>query len=117
MKLLIVDDSTVVRRMIERHIKDFAKADIRTAANGEDAVKVFQEFRPDYVTMDITMPFMDGLTCLDRITKIAPARILIISALKDKETALEALTRGADAFLCKPFNVAEFEAAFKELME
>jgi two-component system, chemotaxis family, chemotaxis protein CheY len=117
MKLLIVDDSSVVRRMIERHVKGMTKAEIRTAANGEEGVKMFEEFRPDYVTMDITMPQMDGLSCLDRIMRIAPARILIISALRDKETALTALGRGADAYLCKPFDSDELTEAFQELME
>lgn len=117
MKLLIVDDSSVVRRMIERHVKELTKAEIRMAANGLEAVKVFEEFRPDYVTMDITMPQMDGLSCLDRITKIADSRILIISALRDKETALTALGRGADAYLCKPFGADELAEAFEELME
>ena len=116
-RILIVDDSSVVRRMIERHVTGVTKAEIRMAANGVEGVKMFEEFRPDYVTMDITMPHMDGLACLDRITKIAPARILIISALRDKETALSALGRGADAYLCKPFGAEEFTEAFQELME
>lgn len=118
-KLLIVDDSNVTRRLIERHITDMMPAEIRTAANGEDGLRVFEEFRPDYVTMDITMPRMDGLDCLDRITEMGTnrSRILVISALEDKETALAALGRGADAFLCKPFDHAEFAEAFSELME
>ena len=72
----------------------------------------------DVVTLDITMPGMDGLTCLDELIKINPeARVLIISALRDKATAIDAIKRGASGFLCKPINPSELKEAFELLIE
>jgi two-component system chemotaxis response regulator CheY len=104
MRLLIVDDSNLIRRSIQREI-GLDGHEIRTAADGIEALRVFEEFRPDIVTMDITMPKMDGLTCVDEILqRDENARILIISALADKGTAVEAVRRGAQGFLLKPFT-------------
>jgi two-component system chemotaxis response regulator CheY len=105
MKLLIVDDSNVIRRLIERSISD-RDIELRAAGNGVEALRLFRAFRPDLVTMDLTMPEMDGLTCISRMMDVDPrARILVITALADKSTAVEAVKRGAMGFLLKPFTV------------
>jgi len=104
LRLLIVDDSNLIRRSIQREIGE-AGHDIRTAGDGVEALRVFDEFKPDIVTMDITMPKMDGLTCVEEmLARDEHARILIISALADKGTAVEAVRRGAHGFLLKPFT-------------
>ena len=64
------------------------------------------------------MPGMDGLTCLDKIMEVNPsARVLIISALRDKATAVDAIKRGASGFLCKPISPSELKEAFQLLIE
>ena len=118
MKLLIVDDSSVVRRAIERDLESGEITEVDQAATGEDAVRLYSTKLHDVVTLDITMPGMDGLTCLDKIMAINPeARVLIISALRDKATAIDAIKRGASGFLCKPINPPELREAFKLLIE
>jgi two-component system chemotaxis response regulator CheY len=118
MKLLIVDDSSVVRRAIERDLESGEITEVDQAATGEDAVRLYSAKLHDVVTLDITMPGMDGLTCLDKIIAINPeARVLIISALRDKATAIDAIKRGASGFLCKPINPPELREAFKLLIE
>jgi len=118
MKLLIVDDSSVVRRAIERDLESGEITEVDQAATGEDAVRLYAVKLHDVVTLDITMPGMDGLTCLDKIIEINPeARVLIISALRDKATAIDAIKRGASGFLCKPINPPELKEAFKLLIE
>lgn len=118
MKLLIVDDSSVVRRAIERDLESGEITEVDQAATGEDAVRLYSSKLHDVVTLDITMPGMDGLTCLDKIIAINPAaRVLIISALRDKATAIDAIKRGASGFLCKPINPPELREAFKLLIE
>ncbi|MGH7727398.1 MAG: response regulator transcription factor [Vulcanimicrobiaceae bacterium] len=115
MKLLIVDDSNVIRRSIERNVRrpDY---EIRAAGNGFEALRVFDDFEPDVVTMDITMPEMDGLSCVDAIMRKKPdTRILVISALADKPTAVEAVKRGAQGFLLKPFSAETLNAELAEL--
>jgi two-component system chemotaxis response regulator CheY len=115
MKLLIVDDSNVIRRSIQRTIGD-RHAEVRTAGNGIEALQVFEEFQPEVVTMDITMPEMDGLSCVEAILGKKPnTRILVISALADKATAVEAVKRGATGFLLKPFTADTLNSELAEL--
>lgn len=117
MKLLVVDDSLIVRRAIERNLISDRFDEIRLASNGRIAVEEFKEFRPDVITMDITMPDMDGLTAVDLILKIdSNAIILVVSALADKPTAVEAVKRGASGFLLKPITVESLQAAIDDVL-
>jgi len=117
MKLLIVDDSLIMRRAIERTLVSERFEEIRLASNGHLAVEEFKSFRPDVVTMDITMPDMDGLTAVDLILKIdSSAIILVVSALADKPTAVEAVRRGASGFLLKPITVQGLQAAIDDIL-
>lgn len=117
MKLLVVDDSLIVRRAIERNLISDRFSEIRLANNGRAAVEEFKTFRPDVITMDITMPDMDGLTAVDLILKIdSKALILVVSALADKPTAVEAVKRGASGFLLKPITVESLRAAIDDVL-
>lgn len=117
MKLLIVDDSLVIRRGIERAFSGSVFEEIRTAADGLLALDEFKTFLPDVVTLDITMPHLDGIATLEEMLKIKPdARVMIVSALADDSTAIKALTIGADQFICKPFTEDELIQAVKEML-
>jgi two-component system, chemotaxis family, chemotaxis protein CheY len=117
MKLLIVDDSKVVRMAIERDLESRGVNRVDQAGDGEEALRMYAEQKHDYVTMDITMPKMDGLTCLDRIMEINPeVKVLVISALRDRATAIDAVKRGACGFLCKPINPQELRDAFQVML-
>jgi two-component system chemotaxis response regulator CheY len=116
MKLLIVDDSNIMRRAIEKYLRDSKFTLVGTAPDGETAMQLFRRHLPDLVTLDITMPKMDGLSCLEQMLKIKPdARILIISALKDPATGLQALKKGARGFLAKPFTAAQLQKEIGEV--
>ena len=116
MKLLIVDDSALVRRSIEAVYGGDKFTEIRTAADGLLAVSIFKEFEPDVVTLDITMPHMDGLAALtEMLEHNSNTNILVISALADHHTAIEALSRGADQFICKPFSDEDLCEALDDL--
>ncbi len=117
MKLLIVDDSLIMRRAIERCLSGHRFKEIRVAVNGRTAVEEFNRFKPDVVTMDITMPEMDGLTAVERILRNNPrAIILIVSALADKSTAVEAIKRGASGFLLKPITIESIQEALDDIL-
>ena len=118
MKLLIVDDSMMMRDTIERYLEDYDLDIIGTASNGADAIEQIKEKQPDVVTLDITMPGMDGLTCLENIMKVAPqTRVMIITALSDKLTGLIALDKGARGYLYKPVNPEKLRSAFDKLLK
>ncbi|HEX4954901.1 MAG TPA: response regulator [Thermoanaerobaculia bacterium] len=117
MKLLIVDDSSIVRRTIERHIISDRIHKIYQAANGREALELFRQHLPDFVTMDITMPEMDGLTCITEMMAIKPdTHLMVISALGDAATAIEAVERGANEYVTKPFSVEDINKALDNLL-
>ena len=117
MKLMIVDDSNIIRRKIERSTEVENLKVVGTASNGVEALEKFRELRPDVVTMDLTMPEMGGIECVERMVEMDPdVVILVVSALSDKATAIEALKKGANGFLCKPFTEEELNNAFRELL-
>jgi two-component system, chemotaxis family, chemotaxis protein CheY len=116
-KLMIVDDSNIIRRRIERSQQIDRLEVVGAAANGRDAVELFQRTRPDVVTMDLTMPEMDGIECVEKLVAINPnVLILVVSALADKATAVEAIEKGANGFLCKPFTDRQLNDALEELL-
>jgi two-component system chemotaxis response regulator CheY len=116
-KLLIVDDSNIVRRRIERSQQFDDLEVVGTAANGIEALELARRTDPDLVTMDLTMPQMDGIECITQLVRLKPeVRILVISALADKATAVEAMERGANGFLNKPFTDRQLNEAIAELM-
>lgn len=116
-KLMIVDDSNIIRNRIQRAYQDDRFRLVATATNGMDAIDKFKTYQPDVVTMDLTMPQMDGLDAIEKIVAIdGNVRILVVSALSDKATGIRALSLGASGFLCKPFSEEELVEALDELV-
>ena len=116
-RLMIVDDSNIMRSKISRTLSQHHMEIVATASNGEEAVRHFREDEPDVVTMDLTMPGMDGIECIRKLKAInSRVRILVVSALADKATAIQALKEGAQGFLCKPFTEDELTEAMTELL-
>jgi two-component system, chemotaxis family, chemotaxis protein CheY len=116
-KLMIVDDSNIMRRRIERSQQFDELELVGTAGNGVEALEMFRKTDPDVVTMDLTMPQMDGIECISKLVAMKPAvRILVISALADKATAVEAMEKGANGFLNKPFTDRQLNEAIADLM-
>ena len=117
-KLMIVDDSNLIRKKIAREFDQSKFELIASADNGEKAIELFEAHRPEIVTMDITMPHLDGVDCIERLVEIDPkTKILVISALNDKATGMEALEKGAMGFINKPFTQQEIVDALNALTE
>lgn len=119
-RLLIVDDSMVIRNLIARRMLDKRLPTIDVvglASDGEQALALAKLRQPDYITMDLTMPHMDGEACIERLATMLPnAGIIVVSALSDKATALRAISKGAHGFLHKPFTDDQLIEALLELM-
>ena len=103
-RLLVVDDSALMRKLLGRIFATEPEFEIRFARDGLEALALLDEFRPDVVTLDIHMPQMDGLACLDRIMLERPCPVVMVSSLtaEGAETTLEALRLGAIDFVAKP---------------
>ena len=118
-RLMIVDDSSVVRTRIARLLTNPRLADMEIcglAGDGERAVELAREQKPDLVTMDLTMPNMDGEAAIEALVGLFPnLRILVVSALSDKATALRAIVKGTHVFVLRPFRDDELLRALLEL--
>jgi two-component system, chemotaxis family, chemotaxis protein CheY len=121
MRLLIVDDSNMIRSRISRVVQAGGLSNIALvglARNGAEAVRIARSTQPEVVTMDLTMPEMDGVECIGQLLRILPkTNILVVSALSDKSTAIQALKLGARGFVAKPFSDDELKMALLDVME
>ncbi len=119
-RLLIVDDSNIICNHIARLMSDPRLPPIEVvglAGDGRKAIDLARKTSPNLITMDLTMPNMDGEACIEQIAQLLPdARILVVSALSDKSTALRAITKGAHGFLQKPFTDESMVQSLLELM-
>lgn len=117
-RIMVVDDSIIIRKQIERLLEGSNFVVIGSAFDGLDALEQFESLRPTIVTMDLTMPRMDGLKTIKEMLKISPkTKILVISAMRDKRIAMQAIRLGAYGFLQKPFTRYELTQALSELFE
>ena len=118
MRILIVDDSKVIQKAIAKYIQKFDLKIVGQAGDGKEALAMFREKDPDIVTLDITMPEMDGLTCLEEMLKIKKeTSIIIVSAMSARKTALTAMEKGAVAFVSKPFNEEKMSKTLEKILE
>ncbi|HEY8530892.1 MAG TPA: response regulator [Limnochorda sp.] len=116
MRVLVVDDTAFMRLTLRRTLERFGHEVVGEAADGEEAVQLYNELRPDLVTMDITMPKMDGITAIREIRKGDPrAKIIVCSAMGQKPMVIEALEAGAQDFLVKPFDAERVREAIERL--
>jgi len=104
-RLLVVDDAMLMRRMIRDVALEAGWEVVGEGKNGREGVDLFDQLRPDLVTMDIVMPEMGGLEALRRIKGIDPdAQVVMVTALDQKQTIEEAIRDGAYDFIVKPFE-------------
>ena len=117
-RVLLVDDSILMRRMIRDTLSDIGMEVAGEAASGEEAVRVFKETRPDVVTLDIVMPGTDGMYALENILALAPeARIVVVSALNQTRMISEAIRKGAYDFIAKPFLPEQLQETVRRCSE
>ncbi len=116
-KIMIVDDSVIMIRLIKKYIEGFNIEVVGTAEDGKMALEVFKKTDPDIVTLDITMPKIDGLLVLEKMLEIKDStKIIVITALTDKTTGLKAIKLGAKGFLGKPFTEEEIKWSICQLI-
>ncbi len=115
-KALIVDDAIIMRRMLRDILQAAGFLIVGEAGDGEEAVKLCMEHHPHLVTLDITMPKMDGLTALKKIKEFDPSiKVIMVSAMGQRENIIEAIKNGAENFIVKPFNSEKIYRVLKAL--
>jgi two-component system chemotaxis response regulator CheY len=104
-RVLITDDALFMRVTLRNILTQHGYEVAGEASNGRESVQLYQSCKPDLVTMDITMPEMDGITALKEIKKFDPnARVIMCTAMGQKNMVLEAIGAGARDFIVKPFQ-------------
>lgn len=116
-RILIVDDAAVMRLMLKTLLQNNQYEVVAEAANGKEAVEMYAAHKPDLVTMDITMPDMDGITAVKEIIKIDPnAKIIMCSAMGQVDKVKAAVLSGAKSFLVKPLQPERVLATVKQVL-
>jgi two-component system chemotaxis response regulator CheY len=116
-RVLVVDDAAFMRMMIKDILQKNGYEIAGEASNGAEAAAMYQELKPDVVTMDITMPEMDGITAVKEIKKVDPkARIIMCSAMGQQAMVLDAIQAGAYDFVVKPFQEERVLDAIKKVL-
>lgn len=117
-RILIVDDSRTSRKILKELLEEAGHEVVGEAVNGEEGFLKFKELKPDVVTMDITMPVMDGLESLECIKKEdEDAKVIMITAAGQKEKMVQAIKEGADEFISKPYEPEQVLDALEKILK
>jgi two-component system chemotaxis response regulator CheY len=104
-RILITDDAAFMRMILKDIVTKAGYEVVGEAANGQESVEKYKESTPDFVTMDITMPVMDGIQAIKEIKAFDPkAKIIVCSAMGQQAMVIEAIQAGAKDFIVKPFQ-------------
>lgn len=104
-RIMIADDAMIMRRNLGLILEKAGHEIVAEASNGDEAYEGYGKYQPDLVTMDITMPVMDGLAAVKKIISSYPnAKIIVISAQGNKYFVMEAIMNGAASFIVKPID-------------
>jgi len=116
-RILIVDDAAFMRMMIKDILTKNGFEVVGEAADGREAVEKYKELSPDLVTMDITMPEMDGVSALKEIKQInANAKVIMCSAMGQQAMVIDAIQAGAKDFIVKPFQADRVIDAIQKVL-
>ena len=116
-KILIVDDAAFMRMMIKDILTKNGYEVVAEAANGVETVELYKSHQPDLVTMDITMPEMDGIEAVKQIKAVNPAaKVIMCSAMGQQSMVMDAIKAGANDFIVKPFQADRVLEAVKKIV-
>lgn len=113
-KILIVDDAAFMRNVIGNTLKQIGYTDLYFAEDGFQAVDKANELKPEFITLDISMPGMDGVEVIEKLLGVSPkSKIIMISAVTAQQAVKQAIKNGAVDFIAKPFSKEEIEEVLK----
>ena len=118
LKVLIVDDSLIVRNTLKQKFEDLGYEVVGLASSGKEAILLNSRLKPDLITMDITMPLMNGIEATQHILFEFPeVKILMITSHGEEDLVMDAIASGADGYLLKPITHGNILTALNKLYE
>lgn len=118
LNILVVDDSLIIRKNIKKYITNLGHSIAGEAKNGTMAIEKCKELKPDLITMDITMPDMDGITAVKKIREFnTESNIIMITSHGQEEMVVNSLKAGAQGYLLKPVNEEKLSQAIGNIYE
>ncbi|MCT4598781.1 MAG: response regulator [Vallitalea sp.] len=116
-RVLIVDDAIFMRTVLKKMLTEENFEVCGEANNGKEAIKKAKELKPDVITLDITMPEMDGVTALPQILEVCPSsKVIMCSAMGQQPMVIDAIKNGAKDFIVKPFQKTRVIQAIENVM-
>ena len=118
LRVLIVDDSLVMRKRLTSYIEDMGYKVVGVASNGKDGISSVKTLRPDVITMDITMPDIDGISATKYIMANHPrSKIIMVTAVGQEDMVISALSAGAIGYVLKPIDKEKLSALLHDVMD
>ena len=116
-RILVCDDSAFMRMMLKKLLAEKGHDIVAEAGDGKQAIQLYRQHKPDLVTMDITMPIMDGIEAVRHIHNEDPlARIVMVTAIGQRGVITEAIKAGASSFIIKPFDPDQIEETINKVL-
>lgn len=116
LNVLVVDDSLIIRKKINKILEKLGHRVIFSAQNGQEAIDAYKEHKPDLVTMDITMPDMDGITAVKHIIKDdVEAKIIMVTSHGQEDMVIKSIQTGAVGYMLKPITEDKMAQAIGEV--
>lgn len=116
LKVLVVDDSLIMRRNVTKMVESLGHKVLAEAKDGHEAIGLYERLKPDLVTMDITMPEMDGITAVKELKKIDKhAKIIMVTSHGQEEMVINAIRSGASGYLLKPVNIIKMRDTLRKV--
>ncbi|KUP06830.1 chemotaxis protein CheY [Bacillus coahuilensis m2-6] len=117
-RILIVDDAKFMRLTLKNMLENGSHEIVGEGENGQEAIDLYREFKPDLLTLDITMPVKSGLEALKEIhTEFPDAKVIMCSAMGQQKMVVEAIESGAKDFIVKPFDQARVLDSISRVLE
>ena len=115
LNIMIVDDSRIITRSLTKIFDNMRFNVIGIASNGQDAVEMYKKLKPDLVTMDITMPVMNGLESLQKIREFdEKARVIMVTSHGEERLVMDAISFGAKGYILKPITPLKVKQALQK---
>jgi len=117
LKIMIVDDSLITIKKLEKNLQDLGHSVLHSCKTGREAIESFEKYQPDLVTMDITMPDMDGIEATKQIVSINPdALIIMVTSHGQEKMVMDAIEAGAKGYVLKPIRLDKLESTVNKII-